>query len=266
VARYVEIEAREFGYSIVLCDTQENAEIEIESIRLLQSRNVDGLIISPVGKIGPYLKELRDGGLPVVLLDRYFPGVDLPYVTSDNYRGAHEATEYLISMGHRQIACIMGLPEASTNIDRVAGFRDALAKHGIAANESWILGNDFSEHNGYMQARQLMQSRPRPTAIFSLGNLPTFGAIRAIQEADLSIPEDVSLISFDDHFYADFLATPLTAVAQQMEKIGKVAVNLLYDQLDGKPGPGKRGLSIATRLNIRSSVSTRKAVKERIEI
>lgn len=254
VARFVEIEARKRGYFIILCDSQENSQTEIESIRLLQSRNVDGLIISPVGQIGDMLKELRDGGLPMVLLDRYFPELDLPYVTSDNYRGALEATEYLIAKGHRRIACIQGLPDSSTNIDRVAGFRDAMAKHGVEVDESLVVGDDFSERNGYIETKLLLQNNRRPTALFSLGNLPTFGAIRAIAEEGLSIPGDISLISFDDHYYSSFLATPLTAVAQQKEEIGQFAVKLLYDQLDESNKRSVEGVSLATRLNERNSV------------
>jgi LacI family transcriptional regulator len=252
VARFVAIEARKRGYSIILCDSQGDAQTEIEAIRLLQSRSVDGLIISPVGQIGDLLKGLFDGGLPLVLLDRYFPDVELPYVTSDNVQGALAATEYLIEKGHQRIACIQGRPDSSTSMDRVAGYRAAMEKHGVEIDETQIVGDDFSERNGYVETKLLLQNKRRPTAIFSLGNLPTFGAIRAIAEEGLSIPEDISLLSFDDHYYSAFLAAPLTAVAQPKEEIGLFAVKLLCNQLAGNRGV--EGISLATQLNERSSV------------
>lgn len=254
VARYVENEARKRGYFIILCDSQEDSRNEIESIRLLQSRNVDGLIISPAGHIGDSLKELHDGGLPVVLIDRYFPKLDIPYVTSDNYQGALSATEYLIAKGHHRIACIRGLPRSSTSIDREEGYRDAMKKHGIKTDEALIVGKDFSESNGYIESKMLLQNEQRPTAIFSLGNLPTLGVIRAVGEEGLSIPDDISLISFDDHYYSSFLATPLTTVAQQKREIGQIAVKLLYDQIEGTAGKLVEGVSLPTRLIKRDSV------------
>lgn len=254
VARSVEIEARRNGYFIILCDSRENPGNEMESIRLLKSRNVDGLIISPVGRIGDYLKQLRDEDLPIVLLDRYFPGVDLPHVTSANYEGAFEATELLIKKGHRRIACIQGLPDASTNLDRVAGYRDALAHNEIEVDERLISGRDFSEDNGYRETKKLLSGSDKPTAIFSLGNLSTFGVIRALSEEGLSIPGDVSIVSFDDHYYSPFLATPITAVAQQMEQIGQSAVKLFCEQLDKTSQAKTSGIYLPTSLNERSSV------------
>jgi LacI family transcriptional regulator len=254
VARAVENEARNRGYSIILTDSQENEKIEMESIRLLKSRNVDGLIIAPVGQIGDYLETLHAGGLPIVLIDRYFPQVNLPFVTSDNYKGAFEATDYLIGKGHRKIACIQGLPDTSTNRDRVSGFRDALIKYKIEPDEELITGSDFSENNGYVEAKRLLGNHHNLTAIFSLGNLCAFGVIRALKEEGLTIPGDISLVSFDDHYYSPFLATPLTAVAQQMDKIGQAAVQLFCDQLDNPYGGKTSEILLSTQLNERSSV------------
>ncbi len=254
VARSVEVEARKRGYSIILADSQENEKIEQETIRLLKSRNIDGLIVAPVGQISEHLEKLHKGGLPVVLLDRYFPNTDLPFVTSDNYKGAFEATEYLILKGHEKIACVGGLPDTSTCIDRRKGYRDAMEKHGRSLDESMIVGDDFGEENGYIESKLLLQRNKKPTAIFTLGNLNAFGAMRAIVEEGLSIPDDISLISFDDYVHSAFLATPLTAVGQQMEAIGQFAVKLLYNQLDSASTAKSKGISLATQFNERASV------------
>ncbi|MEM9160984.1 MAG: LacI family DNA-binding transcriptional regulator, partial [Verrucomicrobiota bacterium] len=254
VARCIETEARKRGYFIMLCDSQENPRIEEESIRLLRNRNIDGLIISPVGMIGKSLQAMRDSGFPVVLLDRYFPGLDIPYVTSENHQGAYEATKRLCALGHRRIACIRGLPDSSSSRDRVRGYRDALVEQGIEIDRSLIVGDDFSERCGYLETKLLLQKRKRPTAIFSLGNLTSFGAMRAIKEGGLSVPEDVSLVSFDDHYYSEFLRTPLTAVSQQVDEFGLFAVKLLYDQLDGDAKAVEDGISLPTKFVERASI------------
>ena len=188
----------------------------------------------------------------MVLIDRYFPQLDLPCVTSDNHQGGLEATEFLIEKGHKRIACIQGVSDSSSNIDRVLGYREALIKHGIEVDESLISGNSFSENNGYLVAKQVLQMMPRPTAIFSLGNLSTFGALRAIREEGLSVPEDISLISFDDDVYSAFLNPPMTTVAQQKESIGQLAVKLLCEQAFA--GKISESIVLPTRLIKRESV------------
>lgn len=254
VARHVEEAARKHGYSIIFCDSQEDAGNEQQSLQLLQSRNVDGLIISPVGHIGAQLKTIYDDGTPVVLLDRYFKDLDIPYVTSNNFKGAFDAIEYLIARGHRNIGCIQGLVDSSTSADRIEGYKAALNKHAIPVEESLICGSGFGEINGYLQAKRLLQKKPAPTALFALGNLITFGVLRAVAEEGMSIPEDVSLISFDDHEYSPFLATPLTSVAQNKEMIGQFAVTLLKEQIDSKEGGSVSGVSLPATLVIRQSV------------
>jgi LacI family transcriptional regulator len=256
IARHVEREAARSGYFIILCDSQDSTETEVESIRLLQARSVDGLIISPVGRIGTHLVDLRENGTPVVLVDRYFPDLDLPYVTTDNRQGALDAVSYLIGMGHRRIACIRGLPDSSSGKDREAGYREALTQCGIEIDEVLIGGDDFSEQTGYTEVQRLLRGKgEKPTALFSQGNLIAFGAMRAIAEAGLAIPEDISLISFDDHYYASFLTPPLTTVAQQNEEIGCNAVKLLFKQLDQGAAGKIKGISLPATLVTRKSVA-----------
>lgn len=255
IARHVANEARKNGYSIVLCDSQENDQIEAESIRTLQSRNIDGLLVAPVGHIADSLTAVRKRGIPVVLLDRYYPECDIPYVTTKNYEAAFEATEHLIAMGHRRIACILGLPCSSTAADRANGFHAAMKKHGIPVDPSLVAGNDFTEINGYLQTKKFMMHKERPTAIFSMGNLMTLGALRVLAEESIRIPEDVSLLSFDDHEFAAFLSTPVSAIAQNTEGIGQVAVQLLLEQMNNLYSGTIDGITLPARLNLRASVS-----------
>jgi len=254
LARYVELEARKSGYAVFLCDSEERTDIEIESLKLMQSRKVDGIIISPVGQSGDHLTKLHQAGLPIVIVDRYFPAMNLPFVTSDNFKGALQGVTHLIENGHRDIACIQGLPDSAPNMDRVSGYKAALNQHRVRLQDNLIIGDSFGERNGYISTKLLLERAPRPTAIFSVGNLITLGIMRAIAEEGLKIPDDVSLVSFDEQPYSAFLSTPMTTIAQQNESMGQTGVSLLLGQITATGNPGKEGLKLPTHLIKRESV------------
>jgi len=215
---------------------------------------VDGLIISPVGEIGAHLEQIFRDGTPVVIVDRYFPQQDLPFVASDNYKGALEGVSYLIGKGHKRIVCIQGLKDSSSNKDRVKGYKAALKKHNIPADSTLIVGDSFGERNGYIQTKLLLRRKDRPTAIFSCGNLITLGAMRAIYEEGQGIPEDISIISFDDFEYSPYLATPMTTLAQKNAEMGQIAVKLLLEQIDSKGKSRPEGILLPVELVERQSV------------
>ena len=231
IAKTIEMSARKHGYSIIFCDSREDTEIEKESVQLLTNRKVDGMIISPVGLEVNHLLSLKQKNLPIVLLDRYFDDLGIPFVTSDNYQGALEAVNLLIGNGHTRIACIQGLKNTSPNNDRVKGFKVAHLNNGLNIDDSLIVGDSFGEDNGYIETKLLLKRSQIPTAIFSISNLISLGAIRAIAEEGLKIPEDISMISFDDQPYSRFLSTPMTTVAQQSVQIGQLATKILFDQI-----------------------------------
>jgi LacI family transcriptional regulator, galactose operon repressor len=254
IAKTVEKSARKFGYSIILCDSEENTEMEISLLQLMLNRKVDGLIISPVGIEVSHLIDLSKKKIPVVLLDRYFPDLDLPFVTSDNYQGAFEAVSTLFDYGHRRIACIQGLRRTSPNNDRVKGYLDAHRKNNIPIDQSLIVGDSFGEENGYIETKLLLKKKDIPTAIFAVSNLISLGSIRAITEEGLRIPDDISMISFDDQPYSRFLATPMTTVAQQSAQIGQIATKILIDQIESNSQIEPKGIFLPTSLIIRDSI------------
>ncbi len=254
IAKVVEMEARKAGYSIILCDSQEDTRIEVDSLRLLQDRNVEGLIISSVGQDGQHLERLQEDGIPLVVVDRSFPNLNCASVTSDNYQGALDAVTYLIKNGHRAIACIQGLRHTLPNEDRVRGYRDAHRMHHLAVDESLVAGDNFGENNGYVEAKILLRRSNRPTAIFTVSNLISLGVLRAVADEKLRIGDDISIISFDDQPYSSYLATPMTTVAQQNTEIGKIACKLLLDQIRTKKIPDPKTVIAPTKLIIRQSV------------
>jgi LacI family transcriptional regulator len=256
IAKNIEHESRHRGYSVILCDTEEDTDLEIESLHLLQHRNVEGLIVSPVGREVEHLLALRRSEMPMVLIDRYFPDIDIPFVASDNFMGARNAIAHLIKNGHRIIACIQGLTNTTPNNERVRGYRDAHLQAGINVDPSLIVGDSFGEENGYLETKLLLKRNPRPTALFALSNLISLGALRAISEERLSVPGDISIVSFDDQPYSRFLSTPMTMVAQQTREMGRIAIKMLFNTIKLKSNFKSEGILLPTTLIKRQSVGT----------
>ena len=238
IVRSVEHEARNSGYSVILCDTEEDTNIEMDSVDLLRERNVEGLLVAPVGQIADHLEDVYKSGLPIVIIDRYFPDKNLPYVTSDNYRGAFNAVSYLIENGHRRIACIGGLEHTTPNNDRIRGYKDALLKNAISAENFIIVGNKSD----------------RPSAIFALSNLISLGVLKAIEEESLSVPEDISIIAFDEQPFFEHLSAPMSSIKQQRDEIGQIATKIIFKQIKSKKPPDSEGMFIPTKLIKRASV------------
>ena len=258
-ARVVENEARARGYSVVLCDTQDSTDIEVESLALLLSRKVEGLVVLPVGQSSDHLRRFESGPMPVVIVDRSFADLKLPRVVSDNRAGSARAVEYLLRHGHRTIACIQGLSCTGPNDDRVRAWRETLAAHGIAPVSSLLAGDAFSEESGYRATKRLLSARPDVTAIWALSSVIVLGVYRALQEVGAHIPDDVSVVSFDDPPWASFLSTPLTTVAQQNDRMGREAVRMLFERIGATRRMKPERLTLPTKLIERRSVRTLEA-------
>ena len=254
IARQVACEARKHSYSVILCDSQDSVDLEIEALDVLCSRSVEGLVLCPVGQSSDHLAEFEHGDLPVVLVDRYFPDVELPYVVSDNAGGARDATDFLIGNGHRRIACLQGLHGTAPNEERLRGYMEALTAHSIRVDEQLIAGDSFSQQSGYIHTKLLLRTKSEFTAIFALSNQISLGAVRALAEEKIGIPDDVSVVAFDDQPYMALLAVPMTTVAQRHNEMGEIAVKLLFDWIQSSRPIGKQGIILPTSLVTRQSV------------
>lgn len=255
IAKSIEMEARVEGYSIILCDSHENLNLEMELIELLQGHQVEGIIIAPVGTKFDHLLKVYESGVPIVIVDRHSPDINLPYIASDNYHGALEAVKYMISMGHTKIACIQGIINSQPNIERVAGYIDALKSNNYDVDCSLILGENFSIENGYKQTHILFSTDEPPTAIFALSNLISLGVIKALNEKGLRIPEDVSLVSYDEQPYSAYLGTPLTTIEQKKSELGQLAVSVIKRLMENNQRQLKPiFMRLKTNLIIRKSV------------
>src|SRR5690606_11818208 len=212
IVKRIQSAAHGHGYSLVVCNTDESLDLEVEQVSLLHRKRVDGLIALPVGQRYDHFEDWLETGVPLVLVDRCGDGLEVPSVEVDNYRGAYEATEHLLAAGHRRIAMIQGLPGTSTNTARVRGYHDALAAYGVPVDEALVVGGDFRQQNGYVETKLLLQREHPPTALFATSDLITLGVLDALAEEGVAIPDDVSVLSFDDFDFAPHLRCPLTAV------------------------------------------------------
>ena len=217
------------------------------------------LSVIPAAKKQPLTPEdldldVQEGHLPVVLIDRYYDDTHLSFVTTNNHKGGLMATRHLIGMGHRRIACIQGTITSNPSKERVRGYRDAMIEEGYES-DICIVGNEFSIQNGYLETKLLLESDNPPTAIFTLSNTITLGALKAIREASLKIPKDISLLSFDNYSYMDYMEPPITRISQPTEDMGKLATKILFDRIDSVPNNTSQ-LKLSPSLIAKESVSS----------
>ena len=241
------------GYAVMVCSSDEDTALQDMQVKVLLDRAVDGLIIAPAGEdvmLKDFLASVRR---PMVIIDRTCEGLDVDTVTLDNRKAVLDATSYLIGLGHRRIGYIAGPLITSTGRDRLAGYRDALAMAALPYIAEFVQDGDSREAGGYRAAMQLLTQRDRPSAIFSANNLMTIGAMRAIRDAGLSCPDDISVACFDDFPWADVFRPHLTTIAQPVQAIGEHAARLLLDRLSAKADEAPRRLVMQGRLIVRES-------------
>jgi LacI family transcriptional regulator len=235
VHRGVEDVARGRGVLTLAGSSDELPERERELAESLTARRVDGLIIAPAATDHSYLQRDRAAGLALVFVDRPASFIDADVVLTDNAGGAREAVSHLIAHGHKRIAFIGDRPDLHTATERLRGYRDALARHGIREEVMLIRsGHD----RPYDLVEELLRLDDPPTALFTSQNLITIAAVRAIH--DLGLQRKVAHVGFDDVALADVVEPGLTVMAQDPRALGRSAAELLFSRLDGFDGPTRR--------------------------
>jgi LacI family transcriptional regulator len=252
VVRGVEDVAYEAGYSLFLCNTDEDPVKEASYIELAIAENVAGLILTPSGPRTD-LTPLLNFGIPLVLADRTLAGAQqADSVIVDNLAGAYEAVSHLLEGGYERIACITGPLRITTAYQRHLGYRKALEEAGVSPDDSLLRVADFRELGGQIAMGELLAGPVRPDAVFVTNYLMTVGALQAIAQAKLNIPADIAVVSFDDMPWASLLQPPLTAVAQPAYDLGVEGARLLLSRLEGYTGAA-RTVMLSTTLQVRGS-------------
>ncbi|MCD6385946.1 LacI family DNA-binding transcriptional regulator [Candidatus Sumerlaeota bacterium] len=226
----------EYFYSVILCATENNPARERHYLSLLKQKGVDGIIAQPLpgSKNLRYWQYLTRHKMPVLFILQRLPSDNTPYVIVDNYQGGYIATQHLIECGHRVIAHLAGPRHFKISQERRKGFIEALREAGLVVYESLIKRTRFNFKDGYKKTLELLHHRPRPTAIFACSDIVAIGAIHAIREQGLRVPQDVAIIGFDDLFFASFSEVPLSSIAQPKYEIGMRAAQKLLQLIEGE--------------------------------
>ena len=250
IVRGVEDSAYAHRMNVILCNTDDIPDKQKAYLRVMQAEHAAGLIVVPTqSKDGSVLAPVREAGIPMVFLDRDVDNFEADTVKVDNERGAFAAVQHFIRLGYRRIAIIAGTQSLTPGHERLRGALNALA---AARLEGQIRIGNFRIDSGYQLALELMQAEQPPEAIFVCNNLMTLGALRALHELGVSIPDEVALIGFDDMPWAGDLNPPLTAVAQPGYELGQQAVELLLNRL-AQPEAPYRTVIMQPRLIVRQS-------------
>ena len=232
---------------------QESKERDI--LTFLSEQQVDGLLITSVMNPQHILDQVRYFQIPTVFLSQRFEQYDVDFVINDNYEGAFMAADHLIKLGHTRIAYIAGLDAQYSTHERLRGYRAALEEAGIAPDHSLLRYGDNTMESGYYLTKDLLQADPPLTAIFAYNDLVALGAFRAIKEANLQVPTDISVVGYDDIQVAEFFDVPLTTIHQPIGEIARKATELLFEKMDGGTEYTLQQIVLKPRLIVRGSTS-----------
>lgn len=244
IVKEIEREMVKHGYMIILADSNEKAEKESKYVEMLYRRRVDALVLATVDCTGESAKPFLESDTPVVFIDNMPELCGIDVVTVNNVEASRIAMEHLISCGHRKISVIIGSKTETTGLERLDGYRKSLNEHSIKVDEALIEYGDYKAESGYNAMVRLLEKREKTgfSAVYVTSEKMTYGAIRAIREKGLRIPEDISVIGFDIHNFMDSREQIITTVCQPEESIGSQVARLLIDRLNqgGKEAAKKR--------------------------
>jgi LacI family transcriptional regulator len=244
------------NYDLIIYDTDEKEENEKRNLLSLEHAGVDGAIVSLFHHGVEHLRPLIDQGIPVV----YWRGrphveedlvIDMIFV--DNVAMAKTAVSYLIEKGHTRIGMIAGLEDTPPRQNRIRGFCEALKEHNLPLDEVLIQDGDFTETGGYLGMKKLLSLKPRPSAVFAANDLMALGAMLAIREAKLRIPDDIALVGLDDIPTAKLVHPPLTTISQMQENIGRTAAEMIFERIEGTAPDESRLVEMPYKLIVRES-------------
>jgi len=245
--------AGELNYDLVLFSTTSQKQ-KVKSYKALcQERGVDGVMIMGIRLDDPYLNEVISSDMACVLIDIPLKGPNVGFVTSDNVGGAYIATRHLLENGHRNIGFINGHSQAHVSIQRLEGFKQAMKEFGLTPDASVLMDGSFSEDGGKEAAYQMLSRRPDVTAIFCASDLMALGAIQAARGLGLSIPDDLSIVGYDNINLTEYCTPSLTTIHQNKYETGYQAAQLLIDLLEGRKVLPQ--LTLPTHLVKRASVA-----------
>lgn len=252
IARGVEDEAWAHGYGVFLCNTDDDPVKEARYIDILLRRQVEGLVIVPTPTSAPLLQRLRQRRMKFVVLHRKVEGVEADVVRSDSYGGVLALTKHLLDAGYRRIAYVGGQLTLSLGRDRLAGYKDALRSAGVAIDPALIKVGSYSQQDGYQLVTELLRGDPRPEALCIGNSRLAIGALRALSEARVRVPEDLAVTAFSDIVALDEYAPLMTTAVQPAYEMGRLGVRRLLERRTDNQTP-LEDLILPNRITVRSA-------------
>ncbi|RBW69037.1 LacI family DNA-binding transcriptional regulator [Bacillus taeanensis] len=252
IARSMEDRAHELGFSVVMCSTDYQQEKEEKYISLLIRKQVDGFILASGFKSTHLIEELVKQKIPVALIAHDIASLSLDTVSVDDYKGGYQAVSHLASLGHERISIIA--EEVRSNDDRIRGYQDALEAYGLIFDSSLLTRTASTVDAGKQEAERLLRLKERPTAIFASNDILAIGAIQGARACGLSVPEDISIVGFDNTILATISDPPLTTVAQPVHDMGRHVMDLLVEEIEGKKTMKQR-MMLSPELVVRNSTA-----------
>src|SRR5258707_7562190 len=242
IMRGIDQELEHANYDLMLYTSHRHPDKESFYVNAIANGLTEGLLLIAPMVPTTYLDALREQDFPYVMIDQADTTVNSSVGDATNWQGAYEATRYLSQLGHTRIDFIMGALTIRSAVDRLRGYKAALADCDIPIREELIIEGDFQQQTGYEATKSLLQSvDPPPTAIFASNDLSALGAMDAARECGFRIPDDISIIGFDDIPQASLVHPKLTTVRQPLEQIGQVAVKMLLEHIEDRSRPPQRG-------------------------
>ena len=235
------------GIDVIVCDSNDDPNVEIRNLELMRTQHVSGIIFCPVADdVAPNIacvEELKRSRIPVVLLDRNLKGIGLDGVFCDDFSASALAVQCLIENGHRDIAVIAGSLHSKPGLERLNGYLSAMQQNKLTEHELVYYG-DFKSESAYRHMRTILSTRPEVTAVFSCNKEMTSGCIRAVYEAGLHIPDDIALVSYGDLDSSQLYSATLTSVTQPIAPLGEECARILIDKMEHikkrEPTPARR--------------------------
>jgi LacI family transcriptional regulator len=231
ISRKVEDNGLEHGYSVILCNSDDDYRKERNYLDVLIAKQVDGIAFISAGEYSENLEKAQSSNIPTVIVDRDIKSINSDVVMVDNCKGGYNATEYLIKLGHRKIACITGPSLTNPSAERIDGYKQALSNAGISINQDFIRTGDYRFPSGEKAMQELVSLEQPPTAVFACNDMMALGAYRAITDIGLKIPDDISIIGFDNIPFSQAVYPTLTTIQQPIQKIAKLVIDLLIEKI-----------------------------------
>lgn len=228
----IESVATENGYNLIISLNHHIIKEELKAVNFFKAKKVDGAILVTTLDDDDYVRSLIEGGFDIVLLDRAPRGLKVDTVKTDNFRGGYIATEYLLNLGHSAILLIRGLSCLDSSRERFNGYKRALKDKKIEYDSTFILNGDFTIDSGYTTIKKYLDEKGLNfTAVFAANDQMAIGAIKALNDKGIVVPDEVSIVGFDDSYISPYILPSLTTIKQRKEEMGKVATELLLNRI-----------------------------------